>query len=489
MWSNLGDTVNELEIFIKKSSNKFTKEDIIEYILQKGIKIVSFRYTAWDGRLKTLNFPVAGREYLNTILTFGERADGSSLFPFIGAGSSDVYIVPRLHTAFPDPFSEIPTLNILCSYLDANGEPLQCSTQYTLEKAATDFEQSTGCEFEAMGELEFYVSAHATSLFPAENQKGYHESSPFTRFGEFLKEAVTMITAAGGKIKYAHSEVGNFILDGRYFEQNEIEFLPVPVRDAADQLIIAKWILRTLAFKRGLDLTFSPKITPGKAGSGLHFHTRIVKEGKPVMLENGQLSQTALKMIGGYIKCASSLTAFGNTNPTSYFRLVPHQEAPTEICWGMRNRSVLIRVPLGWRNSGTDRQTVEIRSSDGSADIYLTLAGITTAAKIGLISDDSLEIAQKSFVDVNIHDENHSFEREKLGKLPASCAESADELEKNRDLYQKSASGEDNIPFSASLIDGVIARLRSFEDSDIRERVEKDPSLMGEMVRKFYHCG
>ena len=42
------------------------------------------------------------------------------------------------------------------------------------------------------------------------------------------------------------------------------------------------------------------------------------------------------------MKLASSITAFGNTNPTSYFRLVPHQEAPTNICWGDRNRSVLV---------------------------------------------------------------------------------------------------------------------------------------------------
>ena len=50
---------------------------------------------------------------------------------------------------------------------------------------------------------------------------------------------------------------------------------------------------------------------------------------------------------------APSITAFGNKNPTSYFRLVPHQEAPTNVCWGDCNRSALVRVPLGW-SSGKD---------------------------------------------------------------------------------------------------------------------------------------
>ena len=53
------------------------------------------------------------------------------------------------------------------------------------------------------------------------------------------------------------------------------------------------------------------------------------------MLDNGVLSATARKAIAGMMELAPSITAFGNTNPTSYFRLVPHQEAPTNICWGV----------------------------------------------------------------------------------------------------------------------------------------------------------
>ena len=96
-----------------------------------------------------------------------------------------------------------------------------------------------------------------------------------------------------------------------------------------------KWAIRNLAHEYGYNITFAPKITVGKAGSGLHVHMRIMKNGKNQMLANGILSETARQ---GYRwnddSLASSITAFGNTNPTSYFRLVPHQEAPTNICWG-----------------------------------------------------------------------------------------------------------------------------------------------------------
>lgn len=128
---------------------------------------------------------------------------------------------------------------------------------------------------------------------------------------------------------------------------------------------------------------------------------RIMKDGKNQMLQDGVLSETARKAIAGMMKLAPSITAFGNTNPTSYFRLVPHQEAPTNICWGDRNRSVLVRVPLGWaakkdmcslanpletdsHYDTTQKQTVEMRSPDGSADLYQLLAGWRSLAATDL---------------------------------------------------------------------------------------------------------
>ena len=50
--------------------------------------MIDFMYPAEDGRVKTLNFTVNSLEYAETVLTEGERVDGSSLFPsFIEAGN------------------------------------------------------------------------------------------------------------------------------------------------------------------------------------------------------------------------------------------------------------------------------------------------------------------------------------------------------------------------------------------------------------------
>ena len=103
---------NPVVAFLKKLPHEFTKQDIIRFIEENGIEMVNFMYPGGDGKLKTLNFVISDRAYLNTILTCGERVDGSSLFSFIEASASDLYVLPRFSTAFVDPFAEICSARI-----------------------------------------------------------------------------------------------------------------------------------------------------------------------------------------------------------------------------------------------------------------------------------------------------------------------------------------------------------------------------------------
>lgn len=492
---------NVVAAALHKQPREFTRQDIIGYVRDNGIKMVNFMYPGGDGRLKTLNFVVSDMDYLETILTCGERADGSSLFSFIEASSSDLYVVPRLSTAFLDPFSDIPTLCLLCSFFDKDGQPLASSPEQTLRKAANAFHQVTGMDFQAMGELEYYVIHPEDTVFPAKDQHGYHESAPYAKSNDFRTRCMLYIAQAGGRIKYGHSEVGNFTMGGLTFEQNEIEFLPVDVMDAADQLMVAKWVIRNLAFREGLNVTFAPKITAGKAGSGLHIHMRMMKDGHNMMLEKGHLSDTAKRAIAGMMDVADAITAFGNKNPTSYFRLVPHQEAPTNVCWGDRNRSVLVRVPLGWTadvdmcsianpqekkeqtQDTSQKQTVEMRSPDGSADIYQLLAGLCVACRHGLEMDNALDVAERTYVNVNIHDSRNADKLASLDTLPDSCAASADCLLAKRDVFERYGV------FSPAMIDGIASQLRSYNDRTLRRDIEGDHKKTESLVHRFFHCG
>ena len=202
---------NRLVQFLQKPMREFTKADILKVIEEFEIEMIKFRYMANDGRLKTLNFVINSMEHADEILTSGERVDGSSLFPFLEAGSSDLYVIPRFRTAFIDPFADIPTLDILCNFYTKDGEPFDMAPEYTLAKAGKAFREATGgMEFEVMGELEYYVIAPKEEQYMTADQRGYHASTPFCKFENFRTEAMKLIAESGGLIKYGHSEVGNF---------------------------------------------------------------------------------------------------------------------------------------------------------------------------------------------------------------------------------------------------------------------------------------
>jgi len=496
MESKFSFNPNPLVRYLQKPAELFTREDLIKYIEGNRIQHLNFRYVAADGRLKTLNFIITSHEHLESILTFGERVDGSSLFPFMETGSSDLYVVPKYRTAFINPFQEEPSIEILCSFFDHESNLLELSPEYILQKAISHFRKVTGMNMKMMGELEYYVNSKNEGIFPATDQKGYHESEPFAKYEGMRKEAIRLIANCGGKIKYGHSEVGNFTLGDEAFEQHEIEFLPTDPESAADQLIIAKWILRMLAETRKVEISFAPKITIGKAGSGLHFHMLVEKDGQNIVLEDGKLSATARKMIAGILDTADALTAFGNTIPTSYLRLVPNQEAPTKICWGDRNRSALVRVPLGWTGkqnmaaianpeikvtgkNGDSRQTFEFRVPDGSANIHLILAGLIVASLHGIEMPNALTLADQLYVEGNIF---RNIPNQQLQQLPASCVESADRLKSKREIFEK------NGIFPERLIDYTIQTLSAFQDKNLSKELEGNQEATRNLVIKYIHC-
>jgi len=504
---------NLLERALGKPCDTFTRQDLIDFCVASKVEYINFHYCSWDGKFKTLNFVIHSVEHLENILTAGERVDGSNLFPFIKAGESDLYVIPKYKTAFLNPFSEVPALDLLCSYYGRDGMPYESSPEYILHKAHVELTRATGLKMQAMGELEYYIISEKESKYPVPDQKGYHESAPFNKSSEYRTEAMRLIAQCGGKIKYGHSEVGNFCQDGLNYEQNEIEFLPVDIEDAADQLVIAKWIMRELAYKRGLTITFAPKITAGQAGSGLHVHMKFTRDGRSMMVKDvnlpadagegkDNLTEECRRAIAGLMLAGTSLPAFGNPNPLSYLRLVPNQEAPTSLCWSFSNRSALVRIPLGWagcndmaadRNAGTGaadldfsgKQTFEWRASDGCADIYLLMSALCAAVRHGFEVPDALEVADRTYVGlgVDIHDSKHGELAGSLEQLPDSCVAAAAELEKDRAIY--TAKGV----FSDSIIDYLARYLRNFDDALLRDAISGSRKLTMDLVEQNLHVG
>lgn len=484
-----------------KPAAEFTAGDLVRAVEELGLRQVNLRYVGGDGRLKTVAFPINSRGHLHEVLTRGERVDGSSVFAGMDTESSDVYIVPRHRTAFINPFGERDSLDVLCSFYDEGGKPLPHAREQIVRRASEALEREHGMTLEAFGELEYYLVDEPEQIYPVEEERGYQESAPFSKHRRVREQVLAHLCAMGVPLKYAHGEVGNILTGERQLVQHEIELQPVPLAQAADHIVLTKWVVREVAYAHGLEATFAPSVSGEGAGNGLHIHSRLVRDGANVIVggddddddDDDKINDTGRRLIAGYLSAAKALTAFGNTVPTSYLRFNEGEESPEDICWGMGDRTGLVRVPLAWvgdvlaemvahANPGTTEpipepathhQTVELRLGDGSADVHLLLAGMAVAARRGLSDPDGLERAEQLSTEAN-----DDFEQ-----LPSSCAESADVLEAQREMFE--ADGV----FPVWLIDAVLEGLREADDALPDGDLAENEEARQELIRRYWHVG
>lgn len=474
---------------VNKSRNELTRADFLDIISKKQIERITFHYVAADGKVREMHIPVQNKYQTELILADGERADGSSLFKgMISSEKSDLYVVPIYRSAFLNPFDS-KSLDFFCHFFDDKGEPAMFTPDNILARAHRRLKEQTGFDLLALGELEFYlIFDQSTKQYLIGKQQGYHASPPFAKTTHIVNQMLTLLAQITGSIKYGHNEVG-FIeslqseleeLNGKTAEQVEIEFTLSEIEDMANYLVLSSWIIRNVAYRNNCLATFFPKIDPGHAGNGLHFHLALSKNGQNKMVDSkNELSNYALKLIGGLCHFAPSLTAFGNTVSASYLRLVPGQEAPTRICWSKSDRNAMIRVPLAWSGKNNlasivnpskkehlqyrePRQTVELRSPDGSAYVHLLLASLSIAAEWGLEHpDEALKLARI----YKISNEPQSSISQSMEVLGTSCVESAEKLLRHRYLFEK-----DGI-FPPSVIDYYAKLLQSENDKDLNVRL------------------
>ena len=490
---------NPLSLFLNKPASEFQRSDLLKIIEKKQIERITFHYTAIDGRLKELKLPISNKDIAERILANGERVDGSSLFKgLVEASVSDLYIIPQYKTAFLNPFDK-GSLDFMCRFFTKEGELAPFAPDSILNKAYSFFKDSTGLDIHCLGELEFFlISEIEKELYMQKSRNNYHESSPFVKSGAVLTEILRYITQLTDAVKYAHSEAGYIDkieseideINGKQAEQMEVEFLPRPVDEMADDLVLGRWLIRNIAYKHGCIATFAPKIEDGIAGNGFHIHIQLMEKGRNIMKgADGRLSEEAERLVGGLCDYADSITAFGNTTASSYLRLVPNQEAPTKIFWSGLNRQALIRVPLAWSkykdlakkinpqessmlNGDFESKTVELRSADGSAFVHLLIAGIVMAAEWGLKQKGSLETAKKLYVKSQLSQDQSIMKSYK--SLPRGCKESGKILMEKRNLYEREGV------FPTYIID-YIAALLDKENLDLSQHKTE------ESLRRIMH--
>ncbi len=201
----------------------------------------------------------------------------------------------------------------------------------------------------------------------------------------------------------------------------------------ADATMMIKYIIHNTALKYGKTATFMPKPIYGEAGSGMHVHMLLMKDGKPVFSDDegyAHLSKEAHYFMGGLLKHIASLCALTNPSTNSFKRLVPGFEAPVTVGSATSNRSAVIRIPAYAKSP--DKRRFELRNPDATCNPYFCYAAILMAGLDGIKNKIDPHANGWGPYDLNLYHLSDE-EKAKLHLLPTSLEEALDALEQDQD--------------------------------------------------------
>ncbi len=418
------------------------------YVEEHGYKMIDCKFTDLGGRWHHVTVPAS--QFDEHLMRNGIGFDASSV-GLKPTKAGDMVLLPDLTSAFADPFWEVPTLSFICSAFEADTKRPFTRDPRNIAKYAEQYLRDLGIADESRWgpEYEFYIfdnvsyeNAVNAASYRVESSEadwhsaegghghliplhgGYHVIPPKDQLYNLRSEIALLLQEIGIEVKYHHHEVGG---PG----QCEIETPMMGLMQTGDGTQIVKYVVKMVAQKHGKTATFMPKPLYGEAGSGMHFHQHLFKQGVNVCYDAngyGKLSQTALYYIGGLLYHGAAVLAFTNPSTNSYRRLVPGFEAPVNAFFSLGNRSAAIRVPKYADQPDTAR--FEFRPPDATCNIYLALAVQLMAGLDGIQKKMDPCALGYGPIDQNVFAWTEE-QRKTIKPLPASLREALGALEKD----------------------------------------------------------
>ncbi|MBQ2810529.1 MAG: type I glutamate--ammonia ligase [Clostridia bacterium] len=451
-----------------------TVQDILNLIEENGIKMVDFKMVDINGQYRHVT--ILAENFSEATMKNGIGFDASN-YGYAVVEKSDMVFIPDLDTAVIDPFCEIPTLSMTGNAMIIDSPANRPLPQYprNIVLAAEKYMNDLGIAdtMLILPEFEFYlfdqvgwdVSGRSVSVtmdakqsywnsategkgVVVPKQKNYHIAKPFDISYECRSEMCLLMKKMGIEINYHHPEVA---ASGQF----EIEPQLGKMSTMADATMMIKYIIHNTALKYGKTATFMPKPIYGEAGSGMHVHMLLLKDGQPVFSDDdgyAHLSKEAHYFMGGLLKHISSLCALTNPSTNSFKRLVPGFEAPVTVGYATSNRSAVIRIPAYAK--APELRRFELRNPDATCNPYFCYAAILMAGLDGIKNKIDPHENGWGPYDVNLYHLSDE-EKAKLHHLPTSLDEALDALEADNDYL--TAGGV----FPKELLDNFIKSKRA----------------------------
>jgi len=314
-------------------------------------------------------------------------------------GDADLICRPVPGTLALAPWLARPTAQVMLSMYQPSGEPAAADPRHALARVVERLRRA-GFRAVLAVELEFYVldersNEPAGSLARGSGRIDAYGLARLEELSDFFDEVYAAARAQGIPAETLMSEYapGQFEITLRHRDD---------ALRAVDDAVLLKRLLRGVAARHGLQVTFMAKPFVELAGSGMHVHVSLARESAAtpavdtlgaaqpdnLFADSDPAGSPLLRQALGGLKqtMAESLLVFA-PNGNSYRRFRSQSYAPVAVNWGINNRSVSLRVPSGPPAS----RHIEHRICGADANPYLAAAvvlagvlhGIETAADPG----------------------------------------------------------------------------------------------------------
>lgn len=420
---NLSESIQKNTLEENASTETDKIEEVLEKLKEENIHFVMFTFCDLMGHIKEITLPI---NKVKSALINGLSFDSSSIAGYSSISESDMILKPDLSTLRFIPWTHEVNKSaiIICNVYKNPNEPYEADPRFILQQATRQLEQQ-GYNFYVGPELEFFLFKQDASgnptVKPCDNKKYTDIETNFSRQQEnhILIHTLRQLDIDVEKL---HHEVAN--------GQHEMSFRYNNALNIADQIIIAKYALQVVAQQLGYHATFMPKPLFGHNGSGMHIHFSLfdINQNKNAFYsqdEKYNLSPLAQSFIAGNLNYIKELSSILNSTVNSYKRLVPGYEAPVYICWGNKNRSALIRVPLV-HDSSAESVRAEIRCPDALTNPYLAFTALLKTGLQGIAENKKLQDP----VNENLYKLSQQVIKEKnIQTLPENLSQALDQLE------------------------------------------------------------
>jgi glutamine synthetase len=380
-------------------------KEVLALCREKDVKAVDLRFMDFPGLWQHFTIPVSKLE--EDVFENGLGFDGSSIRGWQAINESDMLVVPQPETAFLDPFTELPTLVMICNIQDPITREDYSRDPRNVARKAVNYLKSSGiadtcyigpeAEFFIFDDVRFDQRSnegyyHIDSIegewnrgrvegpnlgYKLRYKEGYFPVPPADQMMDIRNEMMQTLIDSGLDVEAQHHEVATG-------GQAEIDLRFTDLVKMADQMMIYKYIIKNVAKKHNKTVTFMPKPLFADNGSGMHTHISLWKGSNPLFAGSGYagLSEMAMHAIGGLLKHAPAILAFSNPTTNSYKRLVPGYEAPVNLAYSQRNRSASCRIPM--YSPSPKAKRVEFRCPDPSCNPYLAFSAMLMAVIDGI---------------------------------------------------------------------------------------------------------